>query len=162
MRKSIVVALIFALLLGGIVLTPYGLPGVRSIKEAELLAEETRQTAQNNLNLKQQQVVAQVQEFNDGRTFGVFYGDITKVSEVMNSISGIRVASVTNVDPSQYYAENGFYKEGDEPAAVRFDLVVEDPTTALGVIESLQMPIVEISIEYPDAVSFIALTGGDI
>lgn len=162
MNKVTFTLALCALLLAGLLLAPCGVQGVMEVRAVQQSAEETKAIADNNLEVAKSNAVSSVQSFLDARTFGVAYNDVSKLSSVLGSVSGIQVANVYKVDPSQGYSDIGYYIEGDTAKAARFELVVENPEVALSAIETLQLAVVSIEYSFPDAMDVIFLTGGDI
>lgn len=162
MNKTIFTLALSAALLAGLLLTPYGVQGVLDIKSANEQAVESRDAMSSNLQLAQNQAVADVQAFIDNRTFGVAYDDVTKLASVLGSVSGIEILNVYDVDPSQGYVDIGYNTENSKPKAVRFELSVVDPYVALNAIETLQLAVVSIEYNTPDVMDVIFLVGGVI
>lgn len=162
MNKVTFTLALCALLLAGLLFTPYGVQGVMEVRAVHQSAAETKAIADNNLAVAKNNAVSSVQDFINNRTFGVAYDDVSKLSSVLGSVSGIQVANVYSVDPSQGYVDIGFHVEGSTAKAVRFELIVENPEIALSAIETLQLATVSIEYNAPDAMDVIFLTGGDI
>ena len=162
MRKTILSGILLVLLLLGVFLSPYGMPGAAEVVNAEYAEEAKKQQYQSSLEMAENSLVSTAQSFNDIREFGVFYGDTSRINGVLQGINGVEVKELVAVDPMRAYADLGYIHAGDTPSAVRFELVVENPETALSVIETMELPVVEINISLPNTMTVIFLTGGEV
>lgn len=162
MRKTVLSGVLFAFLLVGAIASPYGMRGAADVINEEKAEEAKEQQYQQNLSAVEKNLVSTAQAFNDSRDFGVFYGDVAKLNGVLRSINGVEVRELVVVDPMHDYAEIGFLHAEDTPAAVKFELVVENPETALNVIDTMELPVAEIDISLPNTLTVIFLTGGEV
>lgn len=142
--------------------SPIGWPAVSGVLEQQKLNETRMATSERNLQVASDSLLSAVNEFNNARTFDVYYGDVPKLSEVFSGIAGIEVKDIYKCDPSNGFIDSGYLVEGDSPAAVRFSLVTDDPSSALSVILKMELPVYSISWESPNSLSVIVLTGGEV
>lgn len=163
MNKKIVVSGVAALGLFAVAMvSPVGWPAASAKIEQQQLEETRRNTYEHNLDTVEGLLVNAVNTFNEERTFDVYYGDVERLHEVFAGIAGITVSEMVKVDPMNGYLDAGFVVDGDTVSAVRFVLVTDNPTTAIGVIQRMQLPVYEISWQSPNSLSVTFLTGGTV
>lgn len=160
--KTVIAAGVMVGLFATAAVSPLGYPAF-SAKLAEKELEEARLgTYQFNLASTQRALVESVNAYNEARTFDVYYGDVTRVYDVLANIAGISVSSITKVDPANGYVDAGVYTEGDTPLAVEVVMLTDDVASAVKVIEKMELPVYEIDWQSPNVLSVIFLTGGEV
>lgn len=120
-----------------------------------------RQTYENNLTAAETDYSMAKYNFEESRTFDVYYGDIARIREVLVNVAGIEVREIEEVDPSNQFLTRQLWVEGSAPEAVKFNMLVTDVDTAIGVFNQMQLPIYSISYGAPNEFSVIFLTGGE-
>lgn len=163
MNKKIIVSGVVTLaLFATAMVSPFGLPAASAVIAEQKAEEVRRNTYAHNLDTVEGLLLNAVNEFNDSRTFDVYYGDITRLHEVLAGIAGITVSETVKVDPMNGYLDAGYIVDSDSVSAVRFMLLTDDPATAIGVLQRMQLPIYEISWQSPNSLSVTFLTGGAV
>ena len=162
MRKTFIGLIFLCALAAFTVFSPKGLNAAISVVSAEA-AEETKLTEyEHKLGLSRSALLGAVDNFNKIRSFDVYYGDVDKLVQIMKDIGGIEVKVVAVVDPMNNYSEVKWYEAGDEHNAIRLDLVVSDVNTTLSILERMELPIYTVDVQFPNQMSVIFLTGGEI
>ena len=96
-----------------VAVSPVGVPGVTKVV-SEIKTEERRlENAKSNLQVIETGLMNAVKEFNEGRTFDIYYGDIDKIVQILSKLSGIEVSAVTIVDPTNNFSDVRLYTSGD-------------------------------------------------
>ena len=160
--KYILPATMLLLTTAAVAVSPVGVPGVTKVV-SEIKSEERRlENAKSNLQVIETGLMNAVREFNEGRTFDIYYGDVDKIVQLLSKLSGIEVSAVTIVDPTNNFSDVRLYTSGDTHNAVRLDLFVTDIQVAVSVIEKLQLPVYSVTAEFPSKLSVTFLTGGEL
>ena len=160
--RTIISAAVTVGLFAVMMVSPVGYPAVAA-KVSQKEAETARvNTYQFNLNSAKNALLESVNTYNETRVFDVYYGDISKIYDVLTSVAGITVSGITKVDPAQGYVDAGAYTEGDTPLAVEFQLLTDDASSAIRIINKMELPIYEIDWQSPNSLSVIFLTGGEL
>jgi len=158
--KNRIIPIILLLVVVGISIVGYTravqIISVHKAEENKALEYEERGEAAN------QQLYSIVDNYNNSRTFDIFYGDVGKISKLFGSLAGIKVENISWVDPLNNYVETGWYTEGDTGNAICFSLQVTDIGSTLNVLNKLELPIASLSIQYPGEIQVIFLTGGEV
>ena len=143
--------------------SPYSIPAAMETLDAEERIAVQEAAAQQQLSSANASLVSAVSAYNESRTFDIYYGDITKVGELLNGTAGISVKSLNAVDPMNHFQVSGPVIQDDtQPACVQCELVVEDITTALAVLERMELPVYSIYMEYPNTLTVVFMSGGDV
>lgn len=148
--------------IAAVTVSPIGVPAAIKALEAEeefILKEDI---ANAKLQSATSSLIDSVEEFNNSRTFDLYYGDIDKLTEVLSTVAGISVKNVAIVDPMSNFQVVGYYSEGDNPSCVQFELIVESVENAMAVLERMELPVYSVYVEHPNILNVIFLSGGDL
>lgn len=160
--KIIFPALLCVALTGALVLSPYGVGSAKKQLDIQAAQETKMETYKRNVETAESMLLDSVNSFVEGRTFDVAYNDVSKIHEVLSKIAGIQVKDMEKVDPYAGFIESGYIMQGDTPAAVQFNLLTTDPTTAISVFDKMELPIYSVSWDSPNIMTVVVLTGGEV
>lgn len=141
-------------------LSPINIREMMGRKEQLQEALDTYSNSQRALDTAKSALRETQQRYINKRVFEVAYSDVSRLTEVLNSVINITVSAVNTADPAQNFIAGGTWTEGTESKAVILSLTVEDSVSALRVIDKMELPIYEITVSEPNIVNITFLTGG--
>ena len=162
MKRVLLCSILLIALAAGIFVSPYGLAEAQERVLASQAEEQRLAQYQNKLSTANSAIVSSVTAFNEQRAFDIYYGDVTRLQEVLLGIGGIEIQATTVVDPMDGWRDVKLYGAEDTPRAIRFDMLVEDVPTTLSVLERMELPISSIAVKYPSQLNVTFLTGGEV
>lgn len=162
MKRVILLLMAVAALCGAFLpMSPYNFGSAQSMMTELKLSQADYVGAKADLNRAQQELAKAQSTYDSGRTFEVYYGDIIRLKELFSGIAGLNIQTITNCDATKNFATSVPWSAEDPvaPTAVKFSITAEDPTSALNIINRMELPIVQLTVTEPNMIDFIFLTG---
>lgn len=167
MIKKIVLLVLALASLYGAFLSPYSLSTTMEKKSQLESAISSQTAAKNERDMARIALNNAVTAFESERTFDIHYTDITRMKQLIDSVTGVSFAGMYEADPKANYMLGGQlliedYLDGTAqlPQAVALSLIAEDTAAGLRIVDKLELPAVRITTSEPGRIDIIFLTGG--
>ena len=113
--------------------------------------------AKANVSKAQSGVETSAREFMSTRKSELYFGDIDKLTTVLNNTVGISVIACEGRDAYHQFAP---VNSVEDASAVCMSLAVEDMSVALRVVSALELPLYSLAVIEPGTLEVTFLTGG--